>query len=43
MSLIFEKYLGFEREWPLYGFILKIIPYDLKTEVNQNKVKLRIK
>ncbi len=27
----------------LYSFILKIKLYDLKTEVNQNKVKLRIK
>ncbi len=27
----------------MYSFILKIKLYDLKTEVNQNKVKLRIK
>ena len=27
----------------LYSFILRIKLYDLKTEVNQNKVKLKIK
>jgi hypothetical protein len=30
------------REDRVYSFILRIKLYDLKTEVNQNKVKLRI-
>jgi hypothetical protein len=30
-------------QFGLYSFILRIKLYDLKTEVNQDKVKLRIK
>ncbi len=42
-SLIFASQLLTVCRCRLYSFILRIKLYDLKTEVNQDKVKLRIK
>jgi hypothetical protein len=39
----FQVLVGYKSIDQLYSFILRIKLYDLKTEVNQNKVKLKIK
>jgi hypothetical protein len=41
LPMALEMYLHASKS--LYSFILRIKLYDLKTEVNQNKVKLKIK